>query len=178
MQVMDPPAESASRKEFEQGLISIFGELADLFGNPRSHGQVYGLLFSSPVPLTMEEITNRIGISLGSVSLGLRALEELGAVERHANGRFGVYTARLELKTLISGFVRQRLIPRMEKSNGKLRELAALVDEMPTDEAKEAGFRLKRVAQWHTRAAQFLPLAEKILGGQLVERRASEVESK
>jgi DNA-binding transcriptional regulator GbsR (MarR family) len=178
MQVIDPPADSAVRREFEQGLISVFSELADLFGNPRSHGQIYGILFSSPGPLTMEEITNRIGISMGSVSLGLRALEELGAVERLASGRSGVYTARLELKTLITGFVRQRLIPRLEKSSGTLKELSSLIDQMPAGEAKEAGFRLQRVAQWHTRAAQFLPLAEKLLGNQIVERRASEVESK
>jgi len=73
---------------------------------------------------------------MGSVSLGLRALEELGAMERHANGRFGVYNARLELKTLISGFVRQRLIPHMEKSNGTLKELASLIDQMPDEEAE------------------------------------------
>lgn len=172
MQVIVTPTDSDVWQDFEQGLISVFSELADLFGNPRSHGQVYGILFSSPVPLTMEEIANRIGISMGSVSLGLRALEELGAVERHANGRFGVYTARLELKTLISGFVRQRLIPRMEKSNGTLKELSALIDQMPAEEAKEAKFRLQRVTQWHTRAAQFLPLAEKILGGQNVKAEA------
>jgi DNA-binding transcriptional regulator GbsR (MarR family) len=163
MQVIDSPADTAARQKFEQGLIFVFAELADLFGNPRSHGQVYGILFSSPVPLTMEEITNRIGISMGSVSIGLRALEELGAVERQVNGKFGVYTAKLELKTLISGFVRQRLVPRLEKSNATLKELSPLIDQMPAGEAKEAGFRLQRVTQWHARAAQFLPLAEKIL---------------
>ena len=121
----------------------------------------------------MEEVSRRIGVSMGSVSTALRALEEFGAVERQMIGRSRAYTARLELKTLISGFVRQRLIPRMEKSNGKLRELAALLDKMPTEEAKEAKFRLQRVTQWHTRAAQFLPLAEKILGSKLSESRAS-----
>ena len=163
MQVIDPPVDTAARQKFEQGLISVFSELADLFGNPRSHGQVYGILFSSPVPLTMEEITNRIGISMASVSIGLRALEELGAVERQVNGKFGVYSARLELKTLISGFVRQRLVPRLGKSNTTLKELSSLIDQMPVGEAKEAEFRLQRVTQWHTRATQFLPLAEKIL---------------
>ena len=169
---------SPEQERFEQSLVSIFGELTDLFGNPRSHGQVYGLLFCSPEPLTMEKVTKRIRVSMGSVSVALRALEEFGAVERQMNGRTGLYTARLELKTLISGFVRQRLIPRMEKSNGMLKELSSLISQMPAEEAKEAKFRLQRVTQWHTRAAQFLPLAEKILGGQLVERRASEVESK
>ena len=169
MQVVDPPADTVVRQKFEQGLISVFSELADLFGNPRSHGQVYGILFSSPVPLTMEEITKRIGISMGSVSIGLRALEELGAVERHANGKFGVYTAKLELKTLISGFVRQRLVPRLEKSHGTLKELAGLIGQMPAGEAGEAEFRLHRVTQWHTRAKQFLPLAEKLLGAKREE---------
>jgi len=163
MQAMNPPADTTTRKAFEQALISVFSELADLFGNPRSHGQVYGILFSSPVPLTMEEITSRIGISMASVSIGLRALEELGAVERQVNGKFGVYTARLELKTLVSGFVRQRLVPRLEKSNATLKGLSSLIDQMPAEEAKEAEFRLRRVTQWHARAAQFLPMAEKIL---------------
>ena len=166
MRVMDSPADPEARQKFEQGLISVFAELADLFGNPRSHGQVYGILFSSPVPLTMEEITNRIGISMGSVSIGLRALEEFGAVERHMNGKFGVYSAKLELKTLISGFVSQRLVPRLEKSNATLKELSPLIDRMPDGEAKEAGVRLQRVTQWHTRATRFLPLAEKLLGAK------------
>ena len=161
--IQNHPSLSPERQRFEQGLISVFSELADLFGNPRSHGQVYGILFSSPVPLTMEEITNRIGISMASVSIGLRALEQLGAVERHVTGKFGVYTARLELKTLISGFVRQRLVPRLEKSNATLKGLSSLIDQMPDGESKEAEFRLNRVTQWHTRAAQFLPLAEKLL---------------
>ena len=164
MQAALSPTHSDARDRFESGMIDIFSELADLFGNPRSHGQIYGLLFSSPRPLTMEDITGRIGISMGSVSLGLRALESLGAVERHTGSRFALYSAKLELKTLVNGFMRHRLIPRLEKSNSTLKDLSALLDLMPPEEAKEAGFRLQRVTQWHARASQFLPLAEKLLG--------------
>jgi len=163
MQALVPNAASTARQKLDLGLVEVFAELADLFGNPRSHGQIYGLLFSSPDPLSMDDIVSRIGISKGSASLGLRALEELGAIERQANGRFGRYSARLELKTLVSGFVRQRLIPRLEKSNVTLKKLATLLDEMPAGESSDAGWRLQRVAQWHTRASRFLPLAEKIL---------------
>ncbi len=162
--IQDPESPSPEQQRFEKGLISIFGELADLFGNPRSYGEVYATLFSSPKPMTMEEISKRVGFSMGSVSIALRALEAFGAVERKVIiGKAGAYAARLELKTLISGFVRQRLIPRMEKSTGTLKELSALVKLMPADEAREAEFRLQRITQWHTRATQFLPLAEKIL---------------
>jgi len=158
-----PTPESQARARFEKGLVEVFAELADLFGNPRSHGQIYGILFSSPDPLTMEEISNRVGISLGSASLGLRALESLGAIEREPRGRFAFYSARLELKTLINGFISQRLIPRLQNSQSTLESLKGLLQDMAETEATEAEWRLKRVTQWHARAARFLPLAEKIL---------------
>ena len=106
-------AASASRESFENTLVEVFSELADLFGNPRSHGQIYGILFASPEPLTMDAIAARLGISKGSASQGLRALETLGVIDRDASTRTSTYAARLELKLLISGFVRQRLMPRL-----------------------------------------------------------------
>lgn len=178
MQATISTSAPAAKRRFDLGLVEVFAELADLFGNPRSHGQIYGLLFSSPDPLSMDDITDKIGISKGSASLGLRALEDLGAIERHANGRSALYSARMELKTLVAGFVRQRLMPRLEKSNDNLKELSELLAEMPRAEAKEARWRLKRVAQWHSRATIFLPLAEKILGSKLIETRVHQDENK
>lgn len=162
-----------ARQQFEDGLVGVFAELADLFGNPRSHGQIYGLLFTSVEPLSMEQITERLGISLGAVSQGLRALEDLGVVDREVRSRFGYYSARLELKTLINGFIRQRLVPRLEKSSATLKELAPLVDSMPGEDGRAAAQRLQRVTQWHRRAVQFLPLAELLLGGKSAPRDAN-----
>lgn len=158
-----PPAQTEAFRCFERDLVEVFAELADLFGNPRSHGQIYGLLFTEPEAMSMEDISKRVGISLGATSQGLRALEDLGVVEREVRGRFGYYSAKLELKTLISGFVRQRLMPRLEKSNAALKGMQSLIADMSSEEAREAEWRLQRVTQWHTRATTFLPLAEKIL---------------
>lgn len=156
-------APSASVERFEQVLVDVFSELADLFGNPRSHGQIYGLLFASPEPLTMVAISDRLRISKGSASQGLRALETLGAVERDNSQRSATYTARLELKLLISGFVRQRLLPRLDASQTLLAELPPLLDTLPHARQADYRLRLDRVAKWHRRARQFLPLAQKFL---------------
>mgnify|MGYP003613774956 CR=1 FL=1 len=64
---MDPPGSVSARDRLEGGLVDVFAELADLFGNPRSHGQIYGLLFSSPHPLSMDDITEKIGITASEV---------------------------------------------------------------------------------------------------------------
>jgi len=169
MSVASPPipetqaTDTASREHFENTLVEVFSELADLFGNPRSHGQIYGILFASPEPLTMDDIAARLGISKGSASQGLRALETLGAIERDASTRTSTYAAKLELKVLISGFVRQRLLPRLDSSKTQLATLKPLLPNLPTEHSADYQLRLKRVTQWHDRALRFLPLAQKLL---------------
>ena len=157
------PAQSALEYEF----VSIFSDLADLFGNPRSHGAIYGLLFSSERPLSMEEIIARLGICKGSASQGLRQLEELGAISR-ARGdgeRTHTYVARIELKPLLAGFLHKRLAPRLASSAGRLKRLEKLLPALPPGLRPTARLRLQRITKWHKRAHAFLPLAQKLLQG-------------
>ena len=127
---------SPAKADFERSMIEVFGDLADLFGNPRTHGQIYGVLFTSPEPLLMEEISKRAVISLGSASLGLRVLEDFGVVQREVKGRLGYYSAKLELKTLINGFIHHRLVPKLGKSRETLKDAADLLQAMTAEEAR------------------------------------------
>ena len=156
-------AQSALEREF----VAIFSDLADLFGNPRSHGAIYGLLFSSERPLSMDEIIARIGISKGSASQGLRQLEELGVVSRarESGERTHVYTARIELKPLLTGFLEKRLAPRIASGAGRLQRLEKLLPMLPSNSRRTARLRLQRITKWHKRAFSLLPLAQKLLRG-------------
>jgi DNA-binding transcriptional regulator GbsR (MarR family) len=157
--------------DYESGLVEIFADLAELFGNPKSYGQIYGLLFASEAPMSMEDIAQRLGISQGSTSQGLRQLEAFGAVvkERHNGSRQALYTAKLEMKLLISGFLKERVIPRLESTESRVKALRSLVAAatLTTNPSSlaSARFRLDRVAKWHRSARTILPIARKILGG-------------
>jgi DNA-binding transcriptional regulator GbsR (MarR family) len=159
--------------DYESGLVDIFADLAELFGNPKSYGQIYGLLFASEAPMSMEEIAQRLDISQGSTSQGLRQLEAFGAVtkERNNGSRQALYTAKLEMKLLISGFLKERVIPRLESTESRIKALrqslpasTSALRSMPSALAA-ARFRLDRVAKWHRSARTILPIARKILGG-------------
>lgn len=158
---------NAAQSTLEHEFVAIFSDLADLFGNPRSHGAIYGLLFSSERPLSMEEITARLGISKGSASQGLRQLEELGAISRTKEDgeRIHTYVARIELKPLVAGFLHKRLAPRLESGAGRLRRLEKLVPSLPANFRPTARLRLQRITKWHKRAHAFLPIAQKLLQG-------------
>lgn len=160
------PAFVSTADACAEGVISIFTDLSELFGNPKSYGQIYGLLFASDEPLTGDEIVRRLGISRGSVSQGLRQLEAFGAVVREKNDgiRQARYRARLEMKLLISGFLRERAIPRLESTEARVKALQRTLT--PRDPSCAAmRFRLARLAKWHRSARTLLPIARKILGG-------------
>jgi DNA-binding transcriptional regulator GbsR (MarR family) len=166
-------ADSALMAEYEEGLVAVFADLAEMFGNPRSYGQIYGLLFSREEPLTMEEIARRLEISQGSISQGLRQLEAFGAVvkEKNNGSRQASYTAKLEMKLLISGFLKERVIPRLESTEARIKALrnslstTSLTSQTQVSAFSSALFRLDRVAKWHRSARTILPLARRILGG-------------
>ncbi len=158
---------------YESGLVEIFADLAELFGNPKSYGQIYGLLFASEQPLSMEEIAQRLEISQGSISQGLRQLESFGAVlkERNDGSRQARYSAKLEMKLLISGFLKERVIPRLESTESRVKALRAslsstsLRSQTQVSDLSSLRFRLDRVAKWHRSARTLLPIVRKILGG-------------
>lgn len=173
--------QSSLPASYESGLVEIFADLAELFGNPKSYGQIYGLLFANENPLSMEEIAQRLDISQGSISQGLRQLEAFGAVVREKNNgsRQSLYTAKLEMKLLISGFLKERVIPRLESTESRIKALRTSLNSGLRSHASDfpsglrsqvsslssARFRLDRVAKWHRSARTILPIVRKILGG-------------
>jgi len=172
---MLPAPSSLLPDSYESGLVEIFADLAELFGNPKSYGQIYGLLFASEEPLSMEEIAQRLDISQGSTSQGLRQLEAFGAIvkKREDGERQALYTAKLEMKLLISGFLKERVIPRLESTESRVKALRdslsshSLRSQTQVSALSPASmrFRLDRVAKWHRSARTILPIARKILGG-------------
>ena len=55
-----------NRYELEVEGIDYFVRFMNLLGLPRSVGEIYGLLYFSKDPMSMDEIVKRLGMSLGS----------------------------------------------------------------------------------------------------------------
>lgn len=65
---------------FERQVVDLFVSGADLLGVPKSVAAIYGIIFASPEPLSFAEIGERLDISNGSISQGLRVLRDVGAI--------------------------------------------------------------------------------------------------
>jgi DNA-binding transcriptional regulator GbsR (MarR family) len=153
----------------ERQVVEFFVDGVRVLGLPRSIGEIYGLLFISRPPLSLDDLVRRLGISKGSASQGLRMLRSLGAVrEADFNGgteRRTYFEPAIELKRLVGGFIREQIRPHLESGKTKINRLAETAREIE-DPAHRAFLseRVDRLDQWMVSSGRVLPLLQKILG--------------
>ena len=70
--------DSRARRE----MVEASGRLFQLLGLPRSTGQIYGLLYMSARPLSLDDICELLSISKGSASTGTRHLASWAAIRQ------------------------------------------------------------------------------------------------
>lgn len=160
---------SAALGRIEEQVIGVFVDGVKVLGLPRSIGEIYGLLFISTHPLSLDDLVERLGISKGSASQGLRTLRSLGAVrEASAKGlpeRRIHYEAATELKRLVGGFIREQIRPHLKSGRSKVADLQPAIDQLEDEELRDfAQERAKRLDQWMKNAGRVLPVLQKILG--------------
>ena len=151
----------------EQRLISFFKDGAKIVGLPASVGEIFGLLFASPKPLTMDDLVARLNISKGSASQGLKMLRTLGAVRDvdYDNDRKGYFEADIELKKLVGGFIREQVRPHISSGTRKLGELENELDTINDSELRDFyENRIKIIKRWSGKANLVLPLLQKFFG--------------
>src|SRR6218665_1610843 len=109
----------------EAGVISIFVQMAQAMGMQRSLGEIYGLLYATPQPLAFQDIVDRLGLSKGSVSQGLRFLRNVGAIQpvEVPGDRREYFEPVVELRALVGGFLREKINPQLEDWGVRARAL-------------------------------------------------------
>lgn len=162
----DVTASAGARLELvEREVVDLFVRLAEVAGLPRSVGEIYGCLFVCEEPLPMDVLMERLNLSKGAVSQGLRLLRSFGAVRTvYVPGdRRDHFTAELELRKLVSGYLQERVIFHLRSGSDRLRAIRALVAETNGGARKVLQERVARLSRWHRRAEQIIPLLLRML---------------
>jgi DNA-binding transcriptional regulator GbsR (MarR family) len=159
------PAPSQAWSSLEAEVIGLFVQLSRIIGQPRSYAELYALLFLSPQPLTMDNLIGRLGISKGSASQGLSFLRKIGAVRAVPlpSRRATHYEAVAELRHLAVGFLQDQILPQVEDSQERLRQIVAMVAKLPARERARVSGRITMLQSWSKRTRQFLPIVVDML---------------
>jgi len=151
----------------ETEIIDLFVQLSRLLGQPRSLAEIYGLLFISARPLAMDDLIERLQLSKGSASQGLKFLRNVGAVRTVyvAGERRAHYEAVAELRNLTTRFLRDQIVPHLDSGQARLERIAGMVKQLPSGERARINGRVAMLQSWGRRGKRFLPLVVKILDG-------------
>ena len=152
----------SDNETLQEEAIDYFVSLVQMFGLPKSIGQIYGLLFVSVEPRSMDDIVLRLGISKGSASQGLAVLKGLGAVTSHPvpDDRREHFEADLNVSRIVTHFFENRLQPRLEHGEERLNSMIRLAraSEGTGKGSIEVLSRIEALQKWQKRGRGILPL--------------------
>ena len=140
-------------------------------GLPRSTGQIYGLLYLAPRPLSLDDIAELLSISKASASTGTRQLVTWQAVKEVwvPGDRRDHFEALGDLRELLRAGYRNFLQPKFGKSQRKLDQLMAALDQDRQDgviTGEDHAFcrkLLESLGKLQARIDKILPLVESFL---------------
>jgi DNA-binding transcriptional regulator GbsR (MarR family) len=111
---------------FDKEFARFAGELAESLSFNKSIGQIFGLLYLSDNPLSLDEIAQRLSMSKGNASINLRYLESWGAVKPVAvsGTRRDHYEAYRNLKELALRRLQDGVLRRLEMADERISSLS------------------------------------------------------
>lgn len=152
----------------EREVVAIFVAVADVLGFARSLGEIYGLAYISEQPIHLAEVCDRLRMSKGSASQGLRTLRDLGALKPVyiAGDRRDHFEPEIKIRVLLYRLLTDRLRPHLDRSTASLDQLQKRAEADSSIPPERRRFRRDRVAllgAWQKRVSTFLPLLQRVL---------------
>lgn len=142
--IMDDSLVNA-KQNFVQGMSRI----SHFWGYPKAMGAIYGSLYLSPHPLSLDDMVQEVNISKGAVSTNIRSLERLGLVHKHliVGDRKDYYSAETDFWKVIKSILSEREQAEFDRAINTVSESLELVQSCDHEpDAELAEFYQQRLA--------------------------------
>ena len=153
---------------WELAVLDVFVRTAAMFGFRKSVALVYGALYCSREPLSVPELQMKLQLSRGAVVEAIQFLRRLGAARvcLKIGERRDYFTAETDLKKFVQGFLKEILVPALEKADIRLAQAEEAAGKNSAVPAADAAFARSRIAEltlWKSRLTEALPLLDGLL---------------
>jgi len=159
------------RSQTRHDMIEVGARLSQILGVPKSTGQVYGLLYLTVGPLSLDDLVEQLGISKASASMATRQLASWGAIRRVwvPGERRDFYEVIDDIGEFIRGGYAEIIKPRLNSSARRLNKMRSSLEEelrqglFSADEYQVIAGRLDKLRHIHGEIQNLLPLAKGLL---------------
>ena len=117
----------AIKKDFTEGLSQI----SRFWGFPKGMGAIFGVLYLSPTPLSLDEIVQETGLTKGAVSIEIRALARMGLVHRSSTlgDRKDYYEAEADFYAAVRSILKERQNSEFDRAVRSVKETLTEMEE-------------------------------------------------
>jgi len=132
------------KQDFTEGLSQI----SRFWGFPKGMGAIFGVLYLSPTPLSLDEIVEKTGLTKGAISTEVRTLARMGLVHRSSKlgDRKDYYEAESDFYRSIRSILKERQNNEFERALRSVRvSLEKLQSGSVTGDEAEVQFVHERV---------------------------------
>lgn len=134
-----------ARENFIQGLSRI----TYFWGFPKAMGAIFGAVYLSSVPLTLDDVVAQVGVSKGAVCTNIRNLERLGMVHKQVKlgDRKDYYTAETDFWKIVKSILREREKNEFDLAIRSVGDSLRIIDEQAVGaaDAQTAAFYKERM---------------------------------
>ena len=99
-----------SISKIKQDFTESLSQISRFWGFPKGMGAIFAVLYLSPLPLSLDEIVERTGLTKGAISTEIRALARMGLVHRSSRlgDRKDYYEAEADFYAAIRSILKER----------------------------------------------------------------------
>lgn len=140
---------ASSTEDSRLHFIQALSRIANFWGFPKAMGAIYAALYLSPIPLSLDDLVERVGVTKGAVSTNARLLERLSMVHRHIQfgERKDYYSAETDFWKIIKTILKEREKSEFDLALRSVQESLEMVPQQAqsAEEAQAAAFYTARL---------------------------------
>ena len=134
-----------AKDNFIQGMSRV----THFWGFPKAMGAIYGAIYLSPTPVSLDDLVTQINVSKGAVSTNVRMLERLNMVHRQVQvgDRKDYYIAEADFWKVMKSIMKEREQNEFALALRTVGESLDMVNEaeIPVEDAELAAFYKERM---------------------------------
>ena len=134
-------------QEIKQSFVEGMSGISQFWGFPKGVGAIFGVLYLSPDPLSLDELVEQTGLSKGAISTNVRMLSRLGLIRpvNRLSDRKDYYEAETDFYKAIRAILRERQNNEFDRAVASVRETLEKLEADQGESDAERAFLTERV---------------------------------
>jgi len=133
--------------QIKQSFVEGMSGISQFWGFPKGVGAIFGALYLSPSPLSLDELVEQTGLTKGAISTNVRALARLGLIHpvNRLSDRKDYYQAETDFYKAIRAILKERQNNEFDRAVASVRDTLEKLESGAGKTDEERAFLTERV---------------------------------